>query len=126
MNSLCPRCNHYVTDPHDCKGQHHPDCNWWTWDHTYSWHKTDCNCDDVGAATTKPDVSICPSCGGPADNGHDRCCPPNPYTCKTCTLQDQERTALAYDAFMAGYEWAAKRQGISHDGWTTFISEYDK
>lgn len=26
---------------------HHPDCNWWKWDWRYSWHKTDCNCEQV-------------------------------------------------------------------------------
>ncbi len=32
----------------------------------------------------KPDLSKCPNCGGPADNGHDRCLPPNPYYCTKC------------------------------------------
>ena len=26
----------------------------------------------------------CPECGGPADNGHDRCYPPEPYYCTKC------------------------------------------
>ena len=26
----------------------------------------------------------CPVCGGPADNGHDRCVPPTPYYCTKC------------------------------------------
>ena len=30
------------------------------------------------------DLTKCPSCGGPADNGHDRCDPPNVYECKEC------------------------------------------
>jgi DNA-directed RNA polymerase subunit RPC12/RpoP len=30
------------------------------------------------------DLSKCPSCGGPADNGHDRCLPPSPYVCTRC------------------------------------------
>lgn len=29
-------------------------------------------------------LSICPGCGGPADNGHDRCIPPSPYLCTKC------------------------------------------
>ena len=29
----------------------------------------------------------CPECGGPADNGHDRCWPPSPYFCKKCTAE---------------------------------------
>jgi hypothetical protein len=32
----------------------------------------------------KVDLSKCPKCGGPADNGHDRCYPPNPYYCTKC------------------------------------------
>lgn len=38
------------------------------------------------------DLTKCPCCGGPADNGHDRCYPPNPYFCKKCndpTPQEQ-------------------------------------
>jgi len=31
------------------------------------------------------DLSKCPNCGGPADNGHDRCLPPSPYYCSKCT-----------------------------------------
>ena len=31
-----------------------------------------------------PDLSKCPMCGGPADNGHDRNLPPNPYLCTKC------------------------------------------
>lgn len=30
------------------------------------------------------DLNVCPGCGGPADNGHDRCYPPNPYYCTKC------------------------------------------
>ncbi len=32
----------------------------------------------------KPNLSTCPGCGGPADNGHDRCVPPSPYYCTKC------------------------------------------
>jgi hypothetical protein len=38
----------------------------------------------VGAGATPQDLSKCPGCGGDADNGHDRCAPPNPYYCKRC------------------------------------------
>lgn len=31
-----------------------------------------------------PDLDKCPVCGGPADNGHDREFPPNPYYCVKC------------------------------------------
>ena len=30
------------------------------------------------------DPWVCPDCGGEADNGFDRCIPPNPYLCKKC------------------------------------------
>ena len=29
-------------------------------------------------------LDVCPNCGGPADNGHDRCVPPAQYYCKKC------------------------------------------
>lgn len=29
-------------------------------------------------------LNACPTCKGPADNGHDRCYPPNPYECTKC------------------------------------------
>jgi len=32
----------------------------------------------------RTDLSKCPKCGGPADNGHDRCDPPSPYCCSKC------------------------------------------
>ncbi len=33
---------------------------------------------------TTDSLNHCPKCGGPADNGHDRCLPPNPYWCVQC------------------------------------------
>lgn len=32
----------------------------------------------------EPDISKCPKCGGPADQGFDREHPPNPYWCTKC------------------------------------------
>jgi hypothetical protein len=32
----------------------------------------------------EPDLSMCSYCSGPADNGHDREVPPNPYLCQDC------------------------------------------
>jgi hypothetical protein len=29
---------------------HHPDCNYWSWDWRFSWAPTDCTCEKVGAA----------------------------------------------------------------------------
>lgn len=41
--------------------------------------------------TEQPDslasLNTCPRCGGPADNGHDRCVPPTAYYCKQCSAQ---------------------------------------
>lgn len=38
-------------------------------------------------ATVDPDCSVCPRCLGPADNGHDREYPPNPYLCSKCAQE---------------------------------------
>lgn len=35
------------------------------------------------------DLNKCPKCGGPADNGHDRCVPPNPYECSCCKRDER-------------------------------------
>jgi hypothetical protein len=35
----------------------------------------------------EPDLSRCPQCNGPADNGHDRSIPPNPYLCTRCMAE---------------------------------------
>ena len=35
----------------------------------------------------EPDLSRCPQCGGPADNGHDRSIPPSPYFCTKCMAE---------------------------------------
>ena len=32
----------------------------------------------------------CPQCGGPADNGHDRQLPPNPYWCTRCVANARD------------------------------------
>lgn len=37
--------------------------------------------------TSEPSLDKCPECGGPADNGHDRCYPPNPYCCTKCCAE---------------------------------------
>ena len=36
------------------------------------------------------DLSICPGCGGDADNGHDREYPPNVYYCTKCEIKGKE------------------------------------
>ena len=47
-----------------------------------------------------PDLSKCPKCGGPADNGHDRCLPPNPYLCTKCSAE-WARGATLYDNMLS-------------------------
>lgn len=45
------------------------------------------------------DLNKCPKCGGPADNGHDRCLPPNPYYCTKCTefdVADEESAKVTH------------------------------
>jgi len=37
----------------------------------------------------RTDLSKCPGCGGPADNGHDRCDPPSPYYCTKCMREHE-------------------------------------
>jgi hypothetical protein len=41
------------------------------------------------------DLNKCPSCGGIADQGHDRCVPPSPYYCTKCTGADNLWIRLA-------------------------------
>lgn len=43
-----------------------------------------------------PDPSRCPKCGGEADNGHDRCDPPNPYHCTKCMAQPEPEPVAQY------------------------------
>lgn len=45
-----------------------------------------------------PDLSKCPECGGPADNGHDRCVPPNPYVCAKCETTPEQRESDEQEA----------------------------
>lgn len=42
----------------------------------------------LGAGGMAPDLNTCPQCGGEADQGHDRECPPNPYLCSKCQKGD--------------------------------------
>lgn len=37
-----------------------------------------------GTVCAEPDLERCPNCGGVADNGLDRCYPPNAYWCSRC------------------------------------------
>ncbi|MCK5560132.1 MAG: hypothetical protein KAJ51_06045, partial [Thermoplasmata archaeon] len=44
--------------------------------------------EDPSRTTVEADISKCPACGGPADNGYDREVPPNPYHCTKCNEAD--------------------------------------
>jgi hypothetical protein len=56
-----------------------------SWYHSHSKRKI---CGDIAEPKKreipKVDINVCPNCGGVADNGHDRCYPPNPYFCTKC------------------------------------------
>ena len=52
------------------------------------------------AQQTKPDLSRCPQCNGPADNGFDRSFPPIPYLCTKCMAEPVKPVA-----------WVASKDG---------------
>lgn len=56
----------------------------------------------------EPDITKCPKCGGDADNGYDRCEPPNPYYCTKCSRQIEKDLKLtseeAYRMSQGGVE----------------------
>jgi len=45
-----------------------------------------------------PDLNICPGCGGPADNGHDRGDPPTTYYCSKCNRTKETSPERSYIA----------------------------
>lgn len=47
----------------------------------------------VGGGDTAENLSKCPHCGGPADNGHDRCSPPSAYMCSKCCAEEDAAKA---------------------------------
>ena len=51
-----------------------------------------CSVDDIcpGGKGDDDDLTTCPNCGGPADQGYDRCDPPNPYYCSKCERLNNE------------------------------------
>lgn len=53
------------------------------------------------------DLSKCPKCGGVADNGHDRCYPPNPYLCTKCEGKMTNET-MPEVAWISLYETVAE------------------
>jgi hypothetical protein len=59
---------------------------------------------------TNSDLSTCPGCGGPADNGHDRCVPPTAYYCTKCNdghfLDDVIENLIADPVLRAEYDRA--------------------
>ena len=55
--------------------------------HPQQRHYRDSAIEALRAALAEPDLSRCPNCKGPADNGHDRCIPPNVYWCTKCMTE---------------------------------------
>ena len=53
----------------------------------YAFHFDDCK-----AYIPEQDLTKCPKCGGPADNGFDRCYPPNAYYCSKCEAENDHLT----------------------------------
>ncbi len=60
--------------------------NWWG---QKSDHVTDTD-KMVTSITMRNEWEKCPTCGGPADNGNDRCVPPNAYECSKCEAETQK------------------------------------
>ena len=67
------------------------------------------------------DLSRCPKCNGPSDNGHDREVPPNPYYCTKCMAEPTTEDSSAVEpgqepvADRAAFERHAERLGYSVD-----------
>ena len=63
------------------------------WDSS-TWNQSDAAVTALRAALAQekaePNPSRCPQCGGPADNGHDRQLPPNPYWCTRCVANARD------------------------------------
>lgn len=59
----------------------------------------------VPAAQAEPDVSRCPRCNGPADNGFDRSIPPSPYLCTKCMAEPVEPVAWRTFDGEGGYDY---------------------
>lgn len=49
------------------------------------------------------DLSRCPECGGPADQGHDRCRPPTAYLCSKCDSPEKEPESVDDDKEPKGF-----------------------
>ena len=75
-----------------------PECGYTIQDALTHWDHWRCKGKIPGYETPVPppiteqpdqDLNECPKCGGPADNGHDRCLPPSPYYCTKCMVNEQ-------------------------------------
>ena len=69
----------------------------------------------VAIAALRADLSRCPKCNGPADNGFDRSFPPSPYLCTKCMAEPvepvawlQPKTVDAHTRPDLGYETCSK------------------
>jgi len=59
--------------------------------------------DALAEPVQEPDLSRCPQCGGPADNGHDRSIPPNPYFCTKCMAEPVQEPVAWVDQRIHGW-----------------------
>lgn len=59
------------------------------------------------------DLTKCPKCGGEADNGFDRCFPPNPYNCTKCEGEPEMTNDKMPDVI-----WASSRPQDVGNRWT--------
>lgn len=57
------------------------------------------------------DISECPNCVGPADNGHDGSYPPIPYFCTKCSWNNgnQNELIMGHDTKADGNYWLNKK-----------------
>ena len=72
---------------------------------TGGWNMTTRAITDLRAALAQqaePDISRCPKCNGPADNGFDRSIPPSPYFCTKCMAEPVEPVAFVNAAHLQG------------------------
>lgn len=67
-------------------------------------------------------LNDCPGCGGPADNGHDRCLPPSPYFCTKCSQEKLVETVPPI-GFTASPEATKVQDWGLNNGYTFLASE---
>lgn len=76
--------------------------------------------------TKNQDLTRCPGCGGEADNGFDRCMPPNVYYCTKCHQSDSVTRvpSLPHDPITTGD--IKENDGVGGSGYSQSDSVVDK